>query len=179
MVDEIKRALEIAETIPFRYLIQHMGVGGEEYDERKMDAAFSSLEEITAVRPPARRGGAAREHPQRVLERRDAWSRFLRHDALKLDFCFDVGHANMNEGVEQAFETMKDRIRSTHVHDNDGKSDSHCSRSCRRAARIDWKQDDAAAALAAGAVSAAAGAEGSRRTSRNPFDDAQADLRED
>ena len=33
MVDEIKRALEIAETIPFRYLIQHIGVSGEEYDD--------------------------------------------------------------------------------------------------------------------------------------------------
>ena len=46
MVDEIKRALEIAEVIPFRYLIQHLGVGGEEYDERKVEAAFTALEEI-------------------------------------------------------------------------------------------------------------------------------------
>ena len=46
MVDEIKRALEIAETVPFRYLIQHLGVAGEEYDERKIDYAFSALEEI-------------------------------------------------------------------------------------------------------------------------------------
>src|SRR5271155_202847 len=41
LVDEIKRALEIAETVPFRYLVQHIGVAGEEYDERKFDAAFS------------------------------------------------------------------------------------------------------------------------------------------
>ena len=27
-VDEIKRALEIAEVVPFRYMIQHMGVSG-------------------------------------------------------------------------------------------------------------------------------------------------------
>ena len=33
MVDEIKRAIEVAEKIPFRYLIQHLGVGEEEYDE--------------------------------------------------------------------------------------------------------------------------------------------------
>ena len=46
IVDEIKRALEIAEIVPFRYLIQHLGVAGEEYDERKIDAAFSALEEI-------------------------------------------------------------------------------------------------------------------------------------
>src|SRR5438132_8247399 len=32
-VDEIKRALEISENVPFRYLIQHIGVGGEEFDE--------------------------------------------------------------------------------------------------------------------------------------------------
>src|SRR3954454_16463607 len=47
MVDEIKRWLESAEVIPHSYLIQHIGVGGEEYDERKLDAAFSSLEELS------------------------------------------------------------------------------------------------------------------------------------
>src|SRR5208282_2215238 len=47
MVDEIKRALEISEVVPFRYLIQHLGVSGEAYDERKIESAFSALEEIT------------------------------------------------------------------------------------------------------------------------------------
>ncbi len=46
MVDEIKRALEIADVIPFRYLIQHIGVSGQEFDPRRLDSAFSSLEEI-------------------------------------------------------------------------------------------------------------------------------------
>ena len=46
-VDEIKRALDIAEVAPFRYLIQHVGVGGEEFDMRKVDAAFAALEELT------------------------------------------------------------------------------------------------------------------------------------
>ena len=46
MVDEIKRAIEVAETVPFRYLIQHLGVAWEEFDERKIDSAFSALEEI-------------------------------------------------------------------------------------------------------------------------------------
>src|SRR3954464_8436054 len=43
MAAEIKRALEIAETIPFRFLIQHVGVFEEEYDQRKLDAAFTAL----------------------------------------------------------------------------------------------------------------------------------------
>src|SRR5690242_15274437 len=46
MVDEIKRAIEVAEVIPFKYLIQHMGVAGEEFDMRKFDAAFTSLDEL-------------------------------------------------------------------------------------------------------------------------------------
>src|SRR5262245_7965834 len=46
MVDEIKRAIEVAETIPFKYLIQHIGVGGEEFNMHKVDSAFSALEEI-------------------------------------------------------------------------------------------------------------------------------------
>src|SRR5262249_18670974 len=47
MVDEIKRAIEVAEVVPFRYLVQHMGVSGEEFDLRKVDAAFAALEELT------------------------------------------------------------------------------------------------------------------------------------
>src|ERR1700730_13137530 len=47
MVDEIKRALEIAEVVPFRYLIQHLGVGGQEFSDYAVEAAFSSLEELT------------------------------------------------------------------------------------------------------------------------------------
>src|SRR5581483_11602018 len=47
MVDEIKRALEIAETVPFKYLIQHIGVSGEEFSERAVDSAFSALEQIS------------------------------------------------------------------------------------------------------------------------------------
>jgi|SRR5579884_271803 len=46
MVDEIKRALEIAEYVPFRYLIQHLGVRSQEWDERRVDSAFTSLDEL-------------------------------------------------------------------------------------------------------------------------------------
>ena len=47
MFDQIKRALEVAEVVPFQYLIQHIGVGGEEFEMRKFDAAFSALEELS------------------------------------------------------------------------------------------------------------------------------------
>src|SRR5438270_1881221 len=37
-MDEIKRALEIAEQIPFRFLVQHIGVPDETFDYRKFEA---------------------------------------------------------------------------------------------------------------------------------------------
>ena len=36
-----------------------------------------------------------------------------------------MGHAHMTEGVETAYRLLKSRIRSTHIHDNNGKEDSH------------------------------------------------------
>jgi len=139
MVDEIKRALEIAETIPFRYLIQHLGVSGEEYDERKIDAAFSALEQIT-VFAHQRGVEVLLENTPNALSSSERLMIFLKQTHLKLDFCLDVGHAHMAEGVERAFETMKDKIRSTHLHDNDGKADSHLFPFLSEGGTIDWKK---------------------------------------
>src|SRR5437867_4428400 len=45
-VDEIKRALDMAEQIPFRFLVQHMGSSRDTADARRFDAAFNSLEHL-------------------------------------------------------------------------------------------------------------------------------------
>ncbi len=137
MVDEIKRALEIAEVIPFRYLIQHMGVGGEEFDMRKIDAAFSALEEISLF---ARQRGVEvlLENIPNGLSSAERLLQFEELTHLGLNYVFDTGHANMNEGVEAAFQLMKGRIRSTHVHDNNGSSDSHLFPLVSEGGTIDW-----------------------------------------
>src|SRR5262249_40953963 len=51
-MDEIKRALEIAEQIPFRFLVQHIGVPNEYFDERKFEAAMTSIEHLRAFAKP-------------------------------------------------------------------------------------------------------------------------------
>ena len=86
MVDEIKRAIEIAEYIPFRYLIQHLGVGGEEYDERKLDAAFSALEELMLF---ARQRGVEilLENIPNELSSAERLIHFLGHDASGPELC--------------------------------------------------------------------------------------------
>lgn len=124
MLDEIKRALEIAETIPFPYLIQHVGVTGQEYDERYVDAAFTALEEISLF---ARQRGVEvlLENTPNSMASAERLLVFLNTTHLNVNVCLDVGHAHMNEGVESAYRSLKSRIRSTHVHDNDGKEDMH------------------------------------------------------
>ncbi len=123
-VDEIKRALEIAEVVPFRYLVQHLGVTGEEYDERKLDAAFSALEEIRLF--ANQRGVEVLiENTPNALATPEKLLMFFEMTHMDLRVCFDVGHAHMNGGVETAYRLLKPRIRSTHIHDNDGKEDLH------------------------------------------------------
>jgi len=138
-VDEIKRALEIAETIPYTYLIQHIGVGGEEYDERKLDAAFSSLEELSIF---ARQRGVhiLLENIPNKLSSATRLNAFLDYTHLDLKYVFDTGHANIEQGVEEEFELMKDRIASTHIHDNDGEKDSHLFPTLSSGGTIDWKK---------------------------------------
>jgi sugar phosphate isomerase/epimerase len=137
MLDEIKRALEIAEVIPFRYLIQHLGVGGEEYGERKLDAAFTALEELTVF---ARQRGVEilLENIPNSLSSAERLLHFLEMTHLDINFCFDTGHAHIMEGVEAAFLLMRDRIRSTHIHDNDGENDTHLFPFLASGGTIDW-----------------------------------------
>ena len=139
MVDEIKRALDVAEEIPFKYLVQHMGVGGEEYNERKLDAAFSALEELMLF---ARQRGVSilLENTPNALSSGERLMHFLELTHLDLYFVFDTGHAHIGNGIEPEFDIMKERIRSTHVHDNDGESDGHLFPFLGEGGTIDWKK---------------------------------------
>ena len=87
-VDEIKRALEIADVIPVRYMIQHLGVAGAEYDERKIEAAFSSLEELKVF--AGQRGvEILLENIPNALSSAERLNDFLTQTHLKLGYCFD------------------------------------------------------------------------------------------
>jgi len=137
MVDEIKRALEIAETVPFRYLIQHLGVAWEEFDERKVDSAFSALEEINLF---ARQRGVEvlLENTPNELANAERLMTFLDMTHLNLNVCFDVGHAHMRGSIESEYRLLKPRIRSTHVHDNNGADDSHLFPNSGSGGTVDW-----------------------------------------
>jgi sugar phosphate isomerase/epimerase len=135
--DEIKRAIEVAEQLPFQFLVQHVGVSHEEADEHKQEAAISSLEHLHAFAKPlgvqllVENICNELSTPEKLLELFHAG----RFDDIGV--CFDVGHAHLMSSVPQAFSVLKDRIRSTHVHDNNKDHDSHL---WPGDGNIDWKE---------------------------------------
>jgi len=124
-MDEIKRVLEVAESAPFRFLIVHLGMPGEEFDLRKFDAALTSLEHLRLF---ARQRGVEilvenilndLSTPRRLVQ-------FINHTHMRdLKVCFDSGHAHLDGGVEEALQLLDGAIASTHLHDNSGTRDEH------------------------------------------------------
>ena len=84
-------------------------VGGEEFDMRKFDAAFNSLEELSSF---ARQRGVEilLENIPNELSSAERLIHFLAITHLDLGFVFDTGHAHMGPGIEGEFDIMKDRM---------------------------------------------------------------------
>lgn len=136
-MDEIKRAIEVAEYAPFRFLVQHVGRTDEADDPRKFEAALSSIEHLRAFARPLGVSLLVENipndfsTPERLLE----LLRALHYPDLGV--CFDVGHAHMMSSVHQAFGVLEQRILSTHIHDNQGDRDAHL---WPGEGTIDWNQ---------------------------------------
>ncbi|HEY6249723.1 MAG TPA: sugar phosphate isomerase/epimerase family protein [Candidatus Angelobacter sp.] len=136
-MDEIKRALEVAELIPFRFLVQHVGLGHEAYEVRKFEAALSSIEHLRAFARPLGVNLLVENIPNELStpEKLMELLKALRYEDLGV--CFDTGHAHIMSTVHQAFRVLEGRIRSTHVHDNKGDRDAHL---WPGDGTIDWNQ---------------------------------------
>jgi sugar phosphate isomerase/epimerase len=136
-MDEIKRALELAEQIPFRFLVQHIGLPGESFDDRRFEAGMTSIEHLRAFAKPLGVSILLENIPNE-LSTPEKLVEFI-HSAHFDDvgICFDVGHAHLMSEVPQAFDTLKNHIRSTHLHDNARDRDSHL---WPGEGSVDWKQ---------------------------------------
>ena len=135
-MEEIKRAIEVAEQLPFRYLILHLGLPKEEFNLEKFDAAFTSLEHLN-IYAKERGVSILLENIPNELTSPERLIRFMHYTHMGLKVCFDTGHAHMTCGVDHAFEVLKDHIASTHVHDNWQEKDEHL---VPFSGGIDWEQ---------------------------------------
>jgi sugar phosphate isomerase/epimerase len=124
-MDEIKRALEIAEQIPFRFLVQHLGNANEDFGEKKFEAAMTSIEHLRAFAKPLGVRILLENIPNE-LSTPDRLVEMIRGAHFDdVGVCFDFGHAHMMNSVSESFEILRNYIRSTHVHDNAKDKDTH------------------------------------------------------
>src|SRR2546430_17029084 len=97
-MDELKRAIDVAEDLPFSRMVLHMGGSRETADPRKRDAAFSSLEHLVLH---AHHAGVTLAMENTTSEMGDpAYLRaFVDETRLTgLRFNFDIGDAHLADG---------------------------------------------------------------------------------
>jgi len=129
-MDELKRAIDVSEDLPFSRMVLHMGGSRETADPRKRDAAFSTLEHLVLH---AHHAGVTLAVENTTSEMGDpAYLRaFVDETRLTgLRFNFDIGHAHLADGpaeerLEKSLRPMRDLTISMHLHDNHGEKDEH------------------------------------------------------
>jgi sugar phosphate isomerase/epimerase len=161
-MDEVKRALEAAETVPFGACVLHLGMKDVSWDGRSLDDSMTAIEHLKAFAGPLgvhlllenlANDVATPEHLVEIV-------RTGHFESVR--FCLDVGHANLMAGVpetshaaaksavELAFEDLGERVAAVHLHDNHGLRDEHL---WPGEGDIDWKLVTAKmAALKAGTM---------------------------
>ncbi len=124
-VDEMKRALEAAELIPFRFFVLDLATGHQAADPRKLDAAFNSLE-ILSIFAKHRGVTIALQNTPNEIGSPASLVQFVKDTHLNsLRFCFDIGHAHLEGGALAGFHAMRGLTVTAHIHDNHGEKDEH------------------------------------------------------
>jgi sugar phosphate isomerase/epimerase len=124
-MDEIKRALEVAEQIPFRHLILHLGEREDTWSPRSLENSLTALEHLRAFANPLGVKLLVENIQNEVTQPRNILEILNVGHFKDIGVCFDVGHAHLGDGVATVLSELRPLIRSTHLHDNKGDRDSH------------------------------------------------------
>ena len=128
-IAETEAALAVAQTIPFRHLVVHLGVPDAvkpESGDNTRDAARRSVETLGEIAEKAGVRLALEVIPNR-LSTPESLVSMIENDLEGADIgiCMDVGHAFMMGDLNDAIETCSGHLVTTHLHDNKRKTDDH------------------------------------------------------
>ena len=126
---EAEAALAVAQTIPFKYLVVHLGVPDVQRPAQGENSREAARRSVEALYDMAQRAGVqlALEVIPNALSTPDALVKLIEDDLedMNVGICVDVGHAHILGDVGDAIECCSGHIVTTHLHDNRGKSDDH------------------------------------------------------
>jgi sugar phosphate isomerase/epimerase len=128
-MDEVKRALEAAEQVPFTAVVLSLGLNHSLWDELAIEHSLTAIEHLKAFASPL--------GVRLLLENMENEVTTPEHllDILKtghfdsVGVCLDVGHLHLaqptkdapqDSGVGAAIELLGSRIAQLHLHDNHG-----------------------------------------------------------
>ena len=128
-VAESRAALAIADRIPFRYLVTHLGIPDAlkpAANDNQPQPAQRSIVELHGVAQTVGVKLALEVIPNR-LSSAEALVEFIENelDLPDIGMCMDFGHAFLMGDLVDAIETASGYLITTHVHDNHGKTDDH------------------------------------------------------
>jgi sugar phosphate isomerase/epimerase len=139
-MDEVKRALESAEQVPFNTCTLHLGLKDDSWDTGVLDDSLTAIEHLKAFAGPLgvklllenlNNDVSTPEHLIEIVR--------VGHFST-VGFAFDLGHAHLGQGVPEtphapaksavelafaAFAPVADKIASVDIHDNNGVRDEH------------------------------------------------------
>jgi sugar phosphate isomerase/epimerase len=119
-MDEVKRALDAADFIPFKYLILQLGNRDDYWSARTLEHAISALEHLGAFAAPlgikllVKNGANEATEPEHLIEILTAGH--FRNIGLALD----TGEANASVGLQQSFDILGARTAAVYLRDNKG-----------------------------------------------------------
>ena len=124
-MDEVKRALEVAEQIPFKYLVLHLGERGDTWSGRALENALTALEHLKTYASPLGVELLLENIQNEITAPRNLLEILHVGHFKNIGICMDTGHAHLLDGVETVLGELKPHIRSAHLHDNAGERDQH------------------------------------------------------
>ncbi|HEX9200280.1 MAG TPA: sugar phosphate isomerase/epimerase family protein [Acidobacteriaceae bacterium] len=130
-MDEVKRAIECAEQIPFAAVVVHLGLKDTAWDEPAIEHSITAIEHLKAFASPLgvrlllenlQSEATTPEHLLYIIKAG-------RFDSVGV--CLDIGHLHLSQsaadaaiapdsGVASAVALLGSRIAQVHLHDNHG-----------------------------------------------------------
>ena len=125
-MDEVKRALEMAEHFAVRSSVVHLGSREDHWSERVLEFALAAVEHLKAFAAPLGVELLLENLPNEVATPEHLLEVLRVGHFAGCGVCLDLGHAHLSEaGVVKTLGLVRERVREVHVSDNDGRSDSH------------------------------------------------------
>jgi sugar phosphate isomerase/epimerase len=127
-MDEVKRALESAESIPFAAAVLHLGLKDSRWNEAAIEYSLTAIEHLKAFAGPLGLRLLLENLTNEVSTPAHLLHILKAGHFDNVGVCLDVGHLHLmqplkpavDSGVAEAVELLGSRIGQVHLHDNRG-----------------------------------------------------------